>query len=1020
MLLFCLSNTIGYAQASDFVTKWDLSKTGTAGNNSISFYTTNAAGSVAYTWQEISPGSSSGSGSFSSGTAASRSITGLPANAIIELRMAATNLQRFYISFGTDKLRLTDITQWGTVAWTSMEDMFYGCNNMTASAIDIPDLSNLTSMDRMFYYCVNLNGPSNINNWNTSTVTSMSRLFSNTTLFNQNVGNWNTANVINMGYMFNAAQAFNQNIGSWNTNKVTDMRYMFYNAKAFNQNIGNWNTANVTNMGFLLYGTTAFNQNIGNWNTAKVTNMESLFQSAQVFNQNIGNWNTTNVTNMRNLFNAALAFNQNIGSWNTAKVTNMNGIFYTAAAFNQNIGNWNVSSVTDLTNAFRSTFSFNQSIGNWNTANVVLMNNIFMSSSAFNQDIGNWNTSKVTDMSNAFTAATAFNQNIGNWNTHSVTNMRSMFSGASVFNQNLGKWILNPNVNVSSMLNNCGMDCDNYSRTLSGWTLSTSATGRSLGATGLTYGTNVTSLRSLLTLSTSFGGKGWTISGDAAFSGTCGSTIFYSKSTGNLDDLATWGANTDGTGTTPSNFTSTNQVFCIRNRSSASIAAPWSVSGTNSLVIVGDGSTAITFSTGSNTIGGRFKVTNNATLVLESNTSGLDIMCETGAAINYNSSSAQTIIEKFGYYHLIVSGSNLKTLDGNILILGDLTLNNKLVLNQYTLSITGTISGASSSNYIQTNSTGTLNKSVAASSTFIFPVGNSAYNPISITNNNSSADIFSLRVLDEVYYGGTTGNIVTEPRVKRTWIVGKSNTNTGSGVNFVFNWNNGEETGGITNHKLYQYDGSAWQKQSGTTTVSGRSLTYTSYNGTLAPFAVGDDGIPLPVSWLDMHCDGSMVQWSTAYEKNSCLFLIERSINAETFETIGSLPAAGESPSIRNYSFQDPYPKPEASYYRVRMVDVAGKSTVSTVCGSSSQSRINLPAIIIYPNPTSGVLIIKSIESGTKFGYSLFTASGRLVLAGKSTGGVTHVQMEDFNDGVYHLNIAGSGNTTNHKIVLKH
>jgi hypothetical protein len=83
-------------------------------------------------------------------------------------------------------------------------------------------------------------------------------------------------------------------------------------------------------------------------------------------------------------------------------------------------------------------------------------------------------------------------------------------------------------------------------------------------------------------------------------------------------------------------------------------------------------------------------------------------------------------------------------------------------------------------------------------------------------------------------------------------------------------------------------------------------------------------------------------------------------------------------------------------------------------------SRINLTAFIIYPNPTSGELIIKSNESGTKFGYSLFTASGRLVLAGKSTGGVTHVQMEDFNDGVYHLNIAGSGNTKNHKIVLKH
>ena len=869
MLFFCLSNTIGYAQASDFVTKWDLSKTGTAGNNSISFYTTNSAGSVAYTWQEISPGSSSGSGSFSSGTAAGRSITGLPANAIIELRMAATNLQTFSINNGTDKSRLIDVTQWGSTAWIGMENMFRGCNNINITSTDLPNLTQVTFMSHMFNGCTNLNGPTNI--------------------------------------------------GSWNTANVTNMRTIFFNATAFNQNIGSWNTANVLSFQEVFYNAAAFNQNISSWNTAKATTMASMFRGATAFNQNISSWNTANVTTMIQMFYGATAFNQNISTWNTAN----------------------------------------------------------------------------------------------------VTNMTSMFNSSTAFNQNLGTWVLNSSVNLTNMLSGSGMNCDNYSHTLAGWALSTSATGRSLGATGLTYGTNVNSLRSLLTTPTGSGGKGWTISGDAVSSGTCGPSVFFSKSTGDLDDLATWGTNTNGSGTNPSNFTNANQLFSIRNRSTAGIAASWTVSGSNSMVIVGDASTAITVSTGTNTLSGNFKLTNNATLEIGSNSTGLNLICENGSTVNYNGSSAQTIAPG-NYNNLSISGSNTKTLGSDIIIRGTLSLSNKLTLDAYSISLSGTVSGASSSNYVQTNSTGTLNKSVAASSTFIFPVGNSAYNPISITNNNSSADIFSLRVLDEVYYGGTTGNIVTEPRVKRTWIVGKSNTNTGSGVNFVFNWNNGEETGGITNHKLYQYDGSAWQKQSGTTTVSGRSLTYTSYNGTLAPFAVGDDGIPLPVSWFDMHCDGGMVQWSTASEKNSCLFLIERSINAETFETIGSLPAAGESPSIRNYSFQDPYPKPEASYYRVRMVDVAGKSTVSTVCGSSSQSRINLPAFIIYPNPTSGVLIIKSNESGTTFGYSLFTASGRLVLAGKSTGGVTHVQMEDFNDGVYHLNIAGSGNTTNHKIVLKH
>ena len=120
--------------------------------------------------------------------------------------------------------------------------------------------------------------------------------------------------------------------------------------------------------------------------------------------------------------------------------------------------------------------------------------------------------------------------------------MYGMISGAAAFNQNLGNWVLDSSVNLTDMLSSSGMDCDNYSRTLAGWALTTSATGR-------TYGTNVSSLQSLLRTRTGSGGKGRTIYGDAVSSGTCGPTVFYSKSTGDLDDLATWGTNTIQWGT---------------------------------------------------------------------------------------------------------------------------------------------------------------------------------------------------------------------------------------------------------------------------------------------------------------------------------------------------------------------------------------------------------------------------------------------------------------------------------------
>ena len=100
----------------------------------------------------------------------------------------------------------------------------------------------------------------NIENWDTSEVTDMSKLFINKWFFNQNISKWNTANVTNMGRMFYDARAFNQDIKSWDTSNVTNMRYMFYNAHEFNQDIKSWDTSNVTDMSYMFYNAYAFNK----------------------------------------------------------------------------------------------------------------------------------------------------------------------------------------------------------------------------------------------------------------------------------------------------------------------------------------------------------------------------------------------------------------------------------------------------------------------------------------------------------------------------------------------------------------------------------------------------------------------------------------------------------------------------------------------------------------------------------------------------------------------------------------
>ena len=460
-----------------FITTWKTDNPGTSSGSSITIPTNGGAGDYNYEVDWDNDGTYDETGITGDVT----HDFGVAGTYTIRLR---GDFPAIYFLGGGDCQKLLDVTQWGDIAWTSMEFAFAGCSNLNISATDLPDLSGVMSMAYMFHACAILNSPANI-------------------------GNWDTENVIDMNSLFLTAEVFNQPIGSWNTDNVTNMSYMF-STTAFNQPIGAWNTANVTDMSYMFSATTAFNQPIGSWNTANVINMSSMFNAATAFNQPIGTWDTGRVSDMNEMFSLTGAFNQPIGNWNTANVGYMNYMFLFADAFNQPIGNWNTANVLEMLGMFNAATAFNQPIGNWNTAKVTTMLVMFANNNVFNQPIGNWNTVSVTSMGSMFGNNNVFNQPIGNWNTANVTDMFGMFNGATAFNRSLSNWTINASADLGFMFNNSGMDCDNYSATLIGWNNNPlTPGGRTLGATGLLYGNNAAAARTNLMTN-----KGWSINGD--------------------------------------------------------------------------------------------------------------------------------------------------------------------------------------------------------------------------------------------------------------------------------------------------------------------------------------------------------------------------------------------------------------------------------------------------------------------------------------------------------------------------
>ena len=294
-----------------------------------------------------------------------------------------------------DTQKILTVAQWGTIAWQSMAYAFSGNTNLNITAIDAPDLSNITSLYRMFIGATSLNA--DLNHWNVSNITNMQEMFGGASSFNGNITGWNVSSVENFQRMFHSATIFNQDISGWDISSATDLSFMFWNVTAFNQDISGWNTINVINMANTFSGADAFDQPIGSWNTSNVESMSYMFFGTDSFNQDLNNWDVSKVTNMNRMFSSTLVFNQDLDNWNVSSVVDFGEMFGGAETFNGNIDNWTITSAEDLSYMFSNTTNFNRDISSWNTATVNTMRALFYRAASFDQNLANWNMANVTN-----------------------------------------------------------------------------------------------------------------------------------------------------------------------------------------------------------------------------------------------------------------------------------------------------------------------------------------------------------------------------------------------------------------------------------------------------------------------------------------------------------------------------------------------------------------------------------------------------------------------------------------------
>ena len=148
-----------------------------------------------------------------------------------------------------------------------------------------------------------------------------------------------------------------------------------------------------------------------------------------------------------------------------------------------------------------------------------------------------------------------------------------------------------------------------------------------------------------------------------------------------------------------------------------------------------------------------------------------------------------------------------------------------------------------------------------------------------------------------------------------------------------------------------------------------------------------------------------LVTWATQQENNSLSFEIERAIGNTTFQSIGSVAAAGTSGSLRTYTFSDKTNiSNTVSLYRIKMIDKDGAFTYSktkTVSGSNA-----LFDFAIFPNPSNGNVNVTISGLNEPADVNLIDMSGR-VLRSALLNKTNTIQLSNLQNGIYFIRVTG-------------
>lgn len=169
----------------------------------------------------------------------------------------------------------------------------------------------------------------------------------------------------------------------------------------------------------------------------------------------------------------------------------------------------------------------------------------------------------------------------------------------------------------------------------------------------------------------------------------------------------------------------------------------------------------------------------------------------------------------------------------------------------------------------------------------------------------------------------------------------------------------------------------------------------------------------LPVNLLTFTAkpayNNAKLYWSTAQEVNNRGFAVQHRVDGNDFKDIAFINGNGNSTSVNSYTFTHHNPSKGVNYYRLKQIDLDGRSNYSEIVGLNFSIENQKLRLKENPVGSTAVLSYTDVES-KKLDLKVIDATGKVMIQQQwhvnAGNNILNINTEQLSPGIYVLRIA--------------